>query len=147
MTCALSANEIPLSATNTPTKNLAGYLKTLPPNGPFPSNSFFGHKPKVAIIKTNCATIAFFFLSSFPSPRSFFFSFPFPLLLWFWSFSRLRILPFDAFSLKWLQISIGWASKNRLDIYSYFEQGCGKNVHATVRKVIWDMFNTLFLSL
>ena len=60
MTCALSANEIPLSATNTPTKNLAGYLKTLPPNGPFPSNSFFGHKPKVAIIKTNCATIAFF---------------------------------------------------------------------------------------
>ena len=60
MTCALSANEIPLSATNTPTKNLAGYLKTLPPNGPFPSNSFFGHKPKVAIIKTKCATIAFF---------------------------------------------------------------------------------------
>ena len=32
-------------------------------------------------------------------------------------FSGLRNLPFDAFSLKWLQISLGWFSKNRLDIY------------------------------
>ena len=72
---------------------------------------------KVAIIKTKGATIAFF-SSSFPSPRSFFFCFPFPSLIWFWSFSGLRNMPFDAFSLKWLQISLGWFSKNRLDIYT-----------------------------
>ena len=38
-------------------------LKTLPPNGPFPSNSFFSAKKtisKVAIIRTKSATIAFF---------------------------------------------------------------------------------------
>ena len=46
-------------------------------------------------------------LKSFPSPRSFFFSFPFLSLLWFWSFSGLRNMPFDAFSLKWPQISLG----------------------------------------
>ena len=45
----------------------------------------------------------------------FFFSFLFPSLLWFWSFSGLRNMPFDAFSLKWLQISLGWFSKNRLE--------------------------------
>ena len=31
-------------------------------------------------------------------------------------FSGLRNLPFDALSVKWLQISLGWFSKNRLDI-------------------------------
>ena len=36
---------------------------------------------KVAIIKTRSATIDFFLFSSFPSPRSFFFSFPFPSIL------------------------------------------------------------------
>ena len=91
----------------------------LPPNGPFASNSNFRPKiiSKVAIIKTKSKTIAFFFFSSFPSPRSFFFSFPFPSLVWFWSFSGLRNMPFGAFSLKRLQISLGWFSKNRLDIY------------------------------
>ena len=39
-------------------------------------------------------------------------------LLWSWSFSGLRNVPCDAFSLKWLQISLGWFSKNRLDIPS-----------------------------
>ena len=40
---------------------LAGFLKTLSPNGPFPSNSFFRPKTtsKVVIIKTMKATIAF----------------------------------------------------------------------------------------
>ena len=67
----------------------------------------------VAILKTK---------RSFPYPHSFSFSFsfPFPSLLWFWSFSGLRNLPFDAFSLKWLQISLGWFSKNRLDDNVYY---------------------------
>ena len=78
---------------------LAGFLITLSPNRPLAFNSFF------FIIKTKSATIAFFFFSSFPSPSSFFSSFPFPSLLWFWSFSGLRNLLLDAFSLKWLQIS------------------------------------------
>ena len=45
--------------------NLAGFLKTLSPDGPFASNSFFVPKTiaKVAIIKTKSATIA---LISFP---------------------------------------------------------------------------------
>ena len=38
----------------------------------------------------------FSLFSSFPSPRSFFFSCPFPLLLRFWSFSGLTNLFFDA---------------------------------------------------
>ena len=102
--------------------HLVGFLKTLLLNGPFGSNSFFRPKiiSKVPTIKTKCATIVFFslLLLSFSSlPRSFFFSFPFISLLWFWSFSGLKNLPFDAFSLKWLQISLGWFSKNRVDIY------------------------------
>ena len=92
---------------------LAGFLLTLPPNGLFASNGCFRPRSifRVAIMKTKSATIAFF-----SSPRSFSFSFLFPLFLWSWSFSGLRNLFFDAFSLKWLQISLGWFSKNRLDI-------------------------------
>ena len=92
-------------------------LKTLSPNGHFASNTFFRPKTisKVPIIKTKNAAIAFF-----SSPHSFFFSFPFPSLLWFLSFSGLRNLAFDAFSLKWLQISLSWFSKNRLDINEPF---------------------------
>ena len=52
-------------------------------------------------------TIVFFLFSSFP----------FPSLPSFWSFSSLKNLPFDAFSLKWLQIWLSWFSKNRVDIY------------------------------
>ena len=46
---------------------LAAVLKTLPPNGPFASNSFFRPKTilKVAIIKIQSATTAFFSSSSF----------------------------------------------------------------------------------
>ena len=63
--------------------------------------------------------LVFFLFFSFLSSRSFFFSFPFPSLQWFWSFSGLRDVPFDTFSLKWLQISLGWFSKYRLDIKVY----------------------------
>ena len=85
----------------------AEFLTTLSPNGPFVSNSFFRRKTifKVAIIKLRVQLLLF------PSPRSLFFSFPFPSLPWIWSFSDLRNLPFDAFSLKQLQISLGWFSK------------------------------------
>ena len=56
---------------------LAGFLKTLPPNGPIVSNSFFFSK--IAIIEARSAIIAFF--SSPPFfllALSFFFSSPFP---------------------------------------------------------------------
>ena len=43
---------------------LAGFLITLPPNGPFVSNSSFS--AKVAIIKPKSATIVFFFSLSSP---------------------------------------------------------------------------------
>ena len=78
---------------------LAGFFKTLSPNGPFASNRFFRPKitSKVPTIKAKSATIVFFLFSSFP----------FPSLPSFWSFSSLKNLPFDAFSLKWLQISLG----------------------------------------
>ena len=90
---------------------LARFLKTLPPNGPFVSNSFF---PKIAIIETKSATIAFF--SSPPFfllALSFFFSFPFLSLVWVRSLSGPRNPPFNAFLLKWRQILLGWFSKNR----------------------------------
>ena len=69
---------------------------------------------KGAIIKAKSATIAFFLL---------FLCFSLFLFLLFFSFVTvilellgIRSQPFDAFSLKCLQISIGWFSKNRLDI-------------------------------
>ena len=34
-------------------------------------------------------------------------------------FSGLKNLPFDSFSVKWLQISLGWLSKNRYNNYYY----------------------------
>ena len=62
------------------------YLKTLPPNGPFASNSFFfsAKNSKVAIIKTKRATIAFF---TFP-PH-------FPLALFFSAILILRYCDFQ----------------------------------------------------
>ena len=83
----------------------AGFLKTwLPPNRPLPSN----HSQKVANIKTKNASIAVSlpFLSS---------SSLFPLLVWLLSLSGAENLPFGPFSLKWLQISLGSLSKNRLE--------------------------------
>ena len=62
----------------------------------------------VAIIKTKSATVALFLLYS----SSLFLCSP--SLVWFWSWSSPKTLPFDAFSLIWLQISLGWFSKNRL---------------------------------
>ena len=86
----------------------AGFLKTwLPPNRPLPSN----HSQKVANIKTKNASIAVSlpFLSS---------SSLFPLLVWLLSLSGAENLPFGPFSLKWLQISLGSFSWNRLEILS-----------------------------
>lgn len=38
--------------------------------------------------------------------------------------------------------------KSVSNIYSYFEKGCvGKNVHASIPKVTWNLINTLFLTL
>ena len=86
---------------------------------------FLGRKiyPKLLQWKLRVQPL-FFFFSSFPSNRSFFFCFPFPSLLWFWSFSGVRNLSFDAFSLKWLQISLGWFSKNRLGIFPMIYLHC-----------------------
>ena len=86
----------------------AGFLKTwLPPNRPLPSN----HSQKVANIKTTNASIAVSlpFLSSASL---------FPLLVWLLSLSGAENLPFGPFSLKWLQISLGSFSWNRLEILS-----------------------------
>ena len=75
-------------------------------------NSSFGGEvcvSKVAFIKLRVEPFNYFFLiSSFPSPRSFFFSFRFASLLWFYS----ELLGLNAFLLNWLQISLGWY-KNR----------------------------------
>ena len=57
-----------------------------------------------------------FFLFSFFHHRSLFCSFPFSSLAWFWSLSDAKNLPLGRFSLKWLQISSGSFSKNRLHI-------------------------------
>ena len=61
---------------------LSGFLKMLPPNGPFPTDSFlcFFFLAKAAVIKTKSANTVFFFFFFFfyfLSPRSFFFSFLF----------------------------------------------------------------------
>ena len=46
---------------------LSGFLKMLPPNGPFPTDSFlcFFFLAKAAVIKTKSANTVFFFFSSF----------------------------------------------------------------------------------
>ena len=95
---------------------LAGFLRTLSPNGPFAPNSFFRPKTisKVAIIKTRVKPLFFFFFFSFPSPRSFSF-----VTMILELFGLRRNVSFDAFSLKWLQILLGWFSKNWLDVRTY----------------------------
>ena len=71
---------------------------------------------KVAIIKTKSAAIVFFFFSSFPSSRSFFFSFTFVFRYYDFGASWAQeTCLLTLFSHKWLQISLGWFSKNRLD--------------------------------
>ena len=59
---------------------------------------------------------------SFLPPCCLFFSLAFPSLVWFWSLWGLRNIPFDTFSLKWLQISLSWFSKNWLDILSQLKE-------------------------
>ena len=94
----------------------AGFLKTwLPPNRLLPSN----HSQKVDNIKTKNASIAVSL--PFPSSSSFL-----PLLVWLLSLSGAENLPFGPFSLKWLQISLGSLSKNRLEILSAKDWSVGK---------------------
>ena len=88
----------------------------------------------VAITKTNSAIIAFFLFSSFLPPRSFFFFFPFPSLLWFWSLSSPRNLPFHAFSLNWLQISVGWFSEKSAGYLSEWKTKCLSTAVASMRR-------------
>ena len=71
---------------------------------------------KVGSIKTKSSTVAFFLLLLFSFSSLFPFLISSSFLLWFWSFLVLRHVPFDAFSHKWLQISLGWFSNNQLDI-------------------------------
>ena len=99
--------------------HLAGFLITLSPNRSFVSSSFF--RPitiyKVAFIKTKSASIAFFLLlRSFSSLFLFLLSFSFVTLILellgrkkraFWRFSTQ------------MTASLGWFSKNRLDIDTY----------------------------
>ena len=79
---------------------------------------FFRPKaPKVAILLTKSATIVFFslLLPSFSLLFLFLLSFSFLIVI-------LELLgPFDYFSwsLKWLQISLGWFSKNRVRFWPY----------------------------
>ena len=117
---------------------------TLSPNGPFLLFS------KVAIKKTKSATIAFF---SFPPFLLLALSFSPLLFLRYYDFgasqSGLRNLPFDAFSLKWLQISLGCFSKNRQYIdrfrdrlFSYFTL----NIYIVVVLLIYLVFFTHVLT-
>ena len=94
----------------------AGFLKTwLPPKRPLPSN----HSQKVANIKTKTSSIAVSL--PFLSSSSFL-----PLLVWLLSLSGAENLPFGPFPLKWLQISLGSLSKNRLEILSAKDWSVGK---------------------
>ena len=71
--------------------------------------------PKIS--KVASASIAFFSSPTFPLlARSFS-----PFLLLRWSFFGLKDLLFDSISLKVLQISLGWFSKIRLDIYVWLD--------------------------
>ena len=68
---------------------LAGFLKTLPPSGPFPSKSFFFSAKKlsrVAIVKTESATIGFFSSPPFFLLALSFSPFLFLQYVCFWSF-------------------------------------------------------------
>ena len=75
-------------------------------------------QPKSVSQSSRIITIVFFVFPPFfllaLSPSLFFRYYDFGI-----SQSGLRNLPFDTFSLKWLQISLGCFSKNRLDIYIY----------------------------
>ena len=97
---------------------LTGFLKTLAPKDLFYPTAFFGQTwtiSKVAIIKTKSVHYHYFFLfcSFFRFFALSFSPLPFPSSKIFLSPKNLS---FDAFSLKWLQISSGWFSKHWLDI-------------------------------
>ena len=90
---------------------LAGFFKTLPWNGPFASNSFF----KGVIIKTKSVTIFFsLLLLSSSSLLLFLLSFSFVSVIF--ELTRPQKTAFWSLFTQWRQISLGWFSKNRLDI-------------------------------
>ena len=96
---------------------LAGFLKTLQPNGSFSVQQFFFPPvSNVAIIKTKSATIAFFSSPPFFLLALFLFLLSFSFVSVILEFIGPKKLPFDAFSFRWLQILLGWFSKNRLDV-------------------------------
>ena len=71
---------------------------------------------KVAIIKTKSAAIVFFFSSPLFLLVALFFSFPFVFRYYDFGASWAQeTCLLTLFSHKWLQISLGWFSKNRLD--------------------------------
>ena len=125
------------TATKTMITCPAGFLKTLPPNIPIPvSSSFFS---RVTNIKTKSANITFSLSSSSPSflsPRYFYYSFPFPPLVWFSALSNARNLPFNPLPLNWLEISPGYFSKIRIDIYTEFNKRCFGIGHLGIRKSV-----------
>ena len=91
---------------------LAGFFKTLPWNGPFASNSFF----KVAIIKTKSATVIVFSLLLLSSSSLLLFLLSFFFVSVTFELIRPQKTAFWSLFTQWLQISLGWFSKNRLDI-------------------------------
>ena len=92
---------------------LAVFLTTLSPNRPFASNSFFRPKTifKEAIIKTNSATIAFF------SPFFLLLTLSFSFVTMILELLGLKKRAFSRYSRKWLQVSLFWFSKSRLNVY------------------------------
>ena len=87
---------------------LAGFFKTLPWNGPFASNSFF----KGAIIKTKL----FFSLLLLSSSLMLLFLLSFSFVSVIFELIRPEKNAFWSLFTQWLQILLGWFSKNRLDI-------------------------------
>ena len=93
----------------------------------FPSNIFFFFPPvsNVAIIKTKSATIAFFSSPPFFLLALFLFLLSFSFVSVILEFIGPKKLLFDASSFRWLQILLGWFSKNRLDVKTSAGQRSG----------------------
>ena len=92
--------------------DVAGLFKTLELNRPLSSNSFFFFRQKQPLL---------FSLLLLSSSSLFFFFFFSPFLFISCVILQLIVknLSLGSFSLKWLQISLGSFSKNRLDTYSF----------------------------
>ena len=113
------------------------FLKTLPPNGPFPSNSFsyfFQPKKPLLILRVKPLFFLFFTFLSFLSPRSFFFSFLFPFL------------PLGRLFTQMTGNSIGWFSKNRLEVSKEFCQSFKVCHFKVVNGVLGHLASMLLIS-